>query len=200
MNRKTIPAIAGAALLAFGLAACQGAGNPSGQQQENQQQQSDTTTYETNQPIPHFQYSDYRQTAINVEAIQALGEQTTSFFFNLGVKDPIFSCPSLGSPFPNTAELSNPDQIENDGYPQGGQAVTVGQMDPNGVYSPESSSGTYVICLNAQGQQYAQYWEGDVDSVSGPATWDASTGQIVVTGQPTMPKCSVAAKKTTCTK
>jgi hypothetical protein len=194
--KKIILAIAGAVVLALGLAACSHASNPSGQQQENQQQQSDTNTYETNQPIPHFQYSDYRQTAISVEAIQALGEQTTSFFFNLGVRNPIFSCPSLGSPFPNTAELSNPDQVENDGYPQGGAAVTIGQMDPNGVYSPSSSSGTYVICVNARGQQYAQYWEGDVDSVSGPATWDDATGQIVVTGQPTMPKCAVTATTT----
>jgi hypothetical protein len=198
---KTIPAIIGAALLAAGLAACQGNSTNAGQQQENQQQGQDTTTYENNQPIPHFQYSDYRQTAINVEAIQALGEQTTSFFFNLGVKDPIFSCPSLGSPFPNTAELSNPDQVTSPSNGNGEyNSVTVGQMDPNGVYSPSSSSGTYVICLNAQGAQYAQYWEGDVDSVSGPAKWDASTGQIDVTGQPSMPKCSVAGKKTTCTK
>ena len=42
-------------------------------------------------------------------------------------------------------------------------------------------------------------------ATSGPATWDAATGQIVVTGQPTMPKCTVAnagtkQAKTTCVK
>ena len=46
---------------------------------------------------------EMRATLTEVEAIQALGSQTTSFFFNQGVADPIFSCPSLGMPVPATA-------------------------------------------------------------------------------------------------
>jgi hypothetical protein len=191
-------------MIAAGVAGCNGSGNSSGQNAENNTSQQDLTTYEQVQPAPHFAYSDIRQTAIDVEASQALGEQTTSFFFNLGVRDPIFSCPSIGDPVPNTAELTNPQQVENDSYPNGGAAVPIGNIDPNGLYAPSASSGTNVMCVNAQGDKYLQYWEGDVDTVNGSATWNAATGQIVVTGQPAMPKCSttVADGKhtTTCTK
>lgn len=203
-SKRSIIAAIGAAALAAGIAACTSGGAPAGQALENSQQNNDTLTYEQAQPIPHFQYSQYRATLTEVEAIEALGSQTTSFFFNQGVTDPIFSCPSLGMPVASTAQLSNPDQVENDGYPQGGAAVTIGQMDPNGIYAPADSTGTNVLCLNSAGQPYIQYWEGFVDAVSGNATWDSVTHQVVVTGQPTIPKCAVEAvrgkRETVCTK
>lgn len=202
--RKAALAAAGAVAVVLGVAACNGSANSAGQQQENATSRQDLSTYEQAQPAPHFPYSQIRATAIAVEASQALGEQTTSFFFNQGVRNPIFQCPSIGDPVPNTAELTNPQQVYNDGYPNGGQAVTIGNIDPNGLYSPTSSTGTNVMCVNGQGQQYLQYWEGFVDTVNGAATWDAATGQIVVTGQPQMPKCKVSGtgthKQTTCQK
>jgi hypothetical protein len=208
--KKTIPTVIGAAVLAIGLAACQSDGGSAGQQQENQQQGSDTTSFELNQPIPHFAFSYYRQALIDVEASQALGEQTTTFFFEPGGgnPDPIDSCPSLGDPVPNTAQLSNPSQVENDPYPNGGQAVTIGQMDPNGVYSPSESTGTYVLCVAADGSPEMHYWEGYVYAVNGAARWDSATHSVVTYGAPVMPKCAVTetstatAKKatTTCTK
>jgi hypothetical protein len=212
MNRKTIAAVIGAAALALGVAACQSGGSNAGQQQENRQQGQDTTTYELNQPIPHFAFSYYRQALIDVEASQALGEQTTSFFFEPGGgdPDPIDSCPSLGDPVPNTAQLSNPAQVVTPtGGSNGNTAVTIGQMDPNGVYSPSDSSGTYVLCVAADGSPELHYWEGYVYAVNGSATWDAATHSVTTYGAPVMPKCKVtvstssAGKKsatTTCTK
>lgn len=186
------------------VAGCNSGGTSSGQSAENKTSQQDLSTFEQVQPAPHFAYSQIRQTAIDVEASQALGEQTTSFFFNLGVRDPIFSCPSIGDPVPNTAELTNPNQVVNDNANNGASEVAIGNIDPNGLYAPTDSSGTNVMCVNGAGQQYLQYWEGDVDTVNGAAAWDAATGQIVVTGQPQMPKCAVsqsaAGKETTCTK
>lgn len=201
VNLRNITAAAAvSAALVFGLAACNGNGVSGEQKAQN----ADSQTYDQVQPIPHFPYSVYREVGIDVEAIRALGEQTTSFFFNMGSPDPIFQCPSIGEPFPNTAELSNPDQVVNDGYPQGGQAVTVGQEDPDGIYAPSSSSGTFVLCVNSAGQKYAQYWEGFVDTVSGTAKWDSSHHQIVVYGAPIMPTCKVTGSgksaKNTCTK
>lgn len=203
--RKGALAAAGAALVVLGVAACSGSGLSSGQAAENAVSRQDLSTYEQAQPAPHFPYSQIRATAISVEASQALGEQTTSFFFNQGVRDPIFQCPSIGDPVPNTAELTNPSQVVNSGNGNGAyNSVTIGNIDPNGLYSPTSSTGTNVMCVNGQGQQYLQYWEGFVDTVNGAATWDAATGQIVVTGQPQMPKCKVSGtgthKQTTCQK
>lgn len=191
MKRTATLAVLAAATAAI-LAGCSHGANSSGAAQESRDSAAIEKTYLLNQPPPHFQHSDIRATAISIEAIQALGEQTTTFFFNQGVKDPIFSCPSLGEPVASTTQITNQQQNYNSGYPTGGTSYPIGNMDPNGIYAGDST-GTYVLCVNAAGQQYAQYWEGFVDSVSGPARWDAGSGQIVVTGAPTMPTCKITA-------
>jgi hypothetical protein len=76
-------------------------------------------------------------------------------------------------------------------------------MDPNGIYSGPNT-GTYVLCVSKTGVPYTHYAEEDLDVVSGPATWDNSTGQVVVSGAPTMPSCAVktvsSKRRTVCTK
>lgn len=189
-SKKTLAVgggIAGAAVLAVSLAACTAGGSVSaGQQQENRQQSADTNSLEANQPIPHFNYSQIRQTLIDAETISADGTQTTSFFFQMGNQDPVYSCPSLGEPVANSASLSNPSQAQwnTSGTNTVASAVT-GQMDPDGVYAPSSSSGTYVICIGSSGKKYLQYWEGNVLTVSAGAEWDESTHSVKVTGAPT---------------
>ena len=182
MNRKTIAGgIAAAAIAALSLTACTQSGN-AGQAAENQAQQHDTTSLVNDQPIPHFNYSQIRQTLIDAETIAADGTQTTSFFFQMGLPDPVFSCPSLGMPVANTAQLSNPQQVVGTGN---SNAVTTGQMDPYGIYAPAASTGTYVICVNSSGAKYLQYWEGDVMTVTSAATWNKATHTITVSGAPT---------------
>jgi hypothetical protein len=162
-------------------------------------------TMDNNQPAPIFDHSDIRATAIEIEAIQALGENTTSFAFLPGVKNPIWSCPSLGEPVAATDEITNPQQVDPDTNPghSNSTSLTLPNMDPNGIYEADST-GTYVLCVNSQGVPYAHYWEGYIDAVSGPATWDPATGQVVVTGAPEMPSCAVkpvnGKTETVCTK
>lgn len=172
-------------LMIIGVVACNGTGTkvPAGQKLENQQQSADTASIVNNQPIPHFNYSQYRQNLIEIETAQANGVQTTSFFMNQGVPDPIGDCPSIGTPIPNTASLSNPQQIVN-AYDQGVSSAVVSQMDPNGVYTPASSAGTYVICVGADGKPYATYWEGFVYTIFGPAKWNATTHRADLIGPP----------------
>ena len=102
--RAKITAIAGAAAVALTLAACTNSA-PNAQQLEQQQQQQDTQALVNNQPIPHFNYSQERAALIAAEQISADGTQTTSFFFNQGVRDPIFVCPSIGEGIPDSAQL-----------------------------------------------------------------------------------------------
>lgn len=199
MNRKIliIPATAlGIVLGTVLLAACSHGSGNAGQQLDTKVSGQIEQNALINQPVPVFQHSDIRATAISIEAIQALGEQTTSFGFNQGIKDPVWSCPSLGEPVASTTEITNPQTNYNASYPNGGAAYPIANMDPNEIYAGQST-GTYVLCVDKQGTPYAQYWEGFVDTVSGPATWDTATGQIVVTGQPTMPTCTVTKPGTT---
>lgn len=166
-------------LSVLSLAACQN--KNSAANIEARQQKGDAKALITNQPLPHFNYSQIRQNTIELEIAQAEGVQTTTFFFNQGVRDPTQSCPSIGAPIPTTTQISNPNQIVNDPYGNGG--AVVGQMDPNGVYTG-NSSGTYVMCIGANGKTYANYWEGFVQTVFAPAHWDNSTHQVVLDGSP----------------
>jgi hypothetical protein len=190
----------------FGVSACSHQSNSPGLVAEQATSNQDITTYEQAQPAPHFGYSEIRQAAIKVEASQALGEQTTSFFFNSNVRDPLFTCSSVGDPIPFSTEITNPQQPANY-YNKGSgnnDTVVVGNIDPNGIYAPAASAGTNVMCVNGSGQQYLVYWEGDVLTVNGAARWDSASGQIVVIGQPVMPTCKLekvgGKNETVCTK
>lgn len=186
MNRK-IAATAGSVMLAgLALAGCH-SGTSAGQSAENKAQQADQTTLENNQPIPHYNYSQERQALIDAENAAAAGTQTTSFFFMMGDQDPINSCPSIGMGVPDSASLSNPDQVTyrpNSGSSDPG--TPVGQMDPDGIYAPASSTGTWVNCVDSQGRETIVRWEGDVYTVTGAATWDTATHAIKMTGAPTV--------------
>lgn len=190
------PAVALAVLLST-ASACSSSSN--GNAAESASQQTDTSMLESNQPLPEFPTSAYRQEVIEIEAIEALGAPTTAFFFPEGTTvvdnggkqsfsaPPVKVCPAEGEPVPNTASLSNPDQVV-DG--QNGTSDVVGQMDPNGVYVPQSSSGTYVLCDNANGGQKLAYWEGPVFDESGTAQWSSTDG-IVDIGSTALPTCTV---------
>ncbi len=95
------------------------------------------------------------------------------------------SAQQIGLPVPVTAQLSNPEQIVGVSSQYGGGSTDLPQMDPDGIYAPPSSSGTYVICVGSSGGKYLQYWEGDVMTVTSAATWDRATHTLKVTGAPT---------------
>lgn len=173
-----------AAVVLLTASSCDQGGTPSGQASENAQQQANTFSLEQSQPLPHYDWSQIRQTLIDAENISAAGTQTTSFFFMMGPTDPVYSCPSIGMPVANTAQLSNPQQVVPDPNASNGSVVEA-QMDPNGIYSPSSSTGTYVICVSASGAKYLDYWEGEVFTVAGAAEWDKATHSLNVTGAPT---------------
>lgn len=192
MNKK-VAGFAGAAVVVLLAAGCSFGGTSGGGTQasannkETQAQSQDSYNLINNQPVPVYKYSQMRATEIDVQDIQANGEDTTSFFFNQGVANPIMSCVSRGMPVPASAQLTNPSQIRWNSGGSGGSygvaGVTISQMDPTGVYTGDTT-GTNVLCINSKGQEYIQYWEGFVDAVSGPATWNSTTHQIQLLGAP----------------
>jgi len=177
--------LTGGLILSGGAAAAGCTHSPNVQQQEQAAQQADTQSLENSQPLPHYSYSQIRQTLIDAQTMEADGTQTTSFFFNLGTPKPVFTCPSLGEPVANTDQLSNPEQVIPVSGAWGGGHDTLPQMDPNGIYTGSSSQGTYVLCVNGSGKPYLQYWEGNVMTVGAGAVWDDGKGQVVVNGAPT---------------
>ncbi len=179
----------------FTAAACSSSGSDDGYAAENANSGAISTHYEAVQP-PYTPTgkSVYRENLNDAEASQVLGLNTTTFFFQQGRQDPFFWCPSRGGAVPNTAQLTNPDYVEPD--PNAGSgSVIISNMDPDGVYPPSSSQGTYVSCYSSSGVVYQVYSEPDVVQISAPATWsyaaNGGRGGIVVTGAPVMPVCTV---------
>lgn len=134
--------------------------------------------YQQVQPVPLYDYSQYRQTVLDVLAAQVNGIATTSFFMLEGVTKPFDSCPSIGFPMPSTTQVTSPDQVLSN------RDAVVAQAEPNGTYTGNGSA-TYVVCVAPDGTKYIDYWEGYVKTKGGPAKWDEATQSIVLVGKPT---------------
>lgn len=174
--RSTIITILATVVAVLALAGC----DPSGDDVEAGQQSGITGQLVQNQPIPNIGHSQMRTNLIDIETAEATGVQTTSFIFNRASPDPIEVCSSIGVPIPNTSSLSNPQQVAN-GY---NGSAAIAQMDPNGVYTPTESSGTFVQCVTPDGSVEPVYAEGEVTTVFGAATWDSGKHQVVMAGPP----------------
>ena len=53
-------------------------------------------------------------------------------------------CDSIGYPIPYSTQYTNPQQVYKSQYGN----IAYPMADPNGLYSPESANGTYVMCLD----------------------------------------------------
>ena len=192
LSRGTLAGLAGVAVfLACGASSCSGGGGGAGNAATNAQQGRDDTQYAYVQPLPFFPFSQIRQTVIEAEAIDALGIASTTFFFVPGIDHPVYTCPSIGVPVPATDQLSNPFVAQwNNGGTNGNAGVAVGQEDPDGVFTGDTS-GTNSLCVSNGGGQYLGYDEAYTISFTASAHWDSGIGQIVVTGTPVMPVCRV---------
>lgn len=175
MNRHRITVLAATVALAATITACSNTGANS---KESKEVRSALNVYLSGQPIPQFASSQLRQNLIEIITAQAKTTATTTFFFNQGVQDPISSCPSIGFPIPSTAQITASEGKLPD------HDLAVPQMEPTGIYTGDST-GTYVICVQADGTAYASYWEGFVNTVTGPASWDTAAHQVKLTGAAT---------------
>ena len=180
--RKRVFAVIGAVVLGgVVLGACQsGNSAPSAVQANQNASASILKQYNAAQPVPQFNYSQLRQTLIDIETAQAHTTQTTTFFYNMGVAQPVMSCPSIGFPVASTDEITDPQQTVQDDSNNGASIAGIPQNSPNGIYSGDST-GTYVLCVGANTQTYGVYWEGFVYAVTGPAVVNSS-GQVQTTG------------------
>lgn len=57
---------------------------------------------------------------------------------------PVFLCNSIGYGLPAATQYTNPEKYEMSG-------ATLPQADPNGLFSPSSAEGTWVMCSDPSG-------------------------------------------------
>lgn len=62
----------------------------------------------------------------------------------------VFFCESIGYAIPYATQFTNPQKIET-WTSQGGYAI-LPQADPNGLFSPASAEGTWVMCKDPNGK------------------------------------------------
>lgn len=93
------------------LSACGSTDAPTAVQKDQDTSSTILSKFLKSQPVPIFDWSQIRQTLIDVETAQAHSIATTSFFFNQGVQEPYFVCPSIGFPVASTTQLTNPQQV-----------------------------------------------------------------------------------------
>lgn len=192
-------------MLAITVSACGSSGTDStsstGNDINNAAQTKDDTQLAYVEPLPYFPFSQIKQNLIDIEAINALGINSTTFFFIQGIDHPIYQCASIGVPVPATDQLSNPvtAQWSNNTYNNEGIAgVTVGQAEPEGVFTGDTT-GTYSLCTDpaAAAAQLEGYDEGLTVSLTAPAYWDTKAedglpaGHIHLNGAPVFPVCVV---------
>jgi hypothetical protein len=133
------------------------------------------------QPLPTGDWSQLRQNLIEIETAQINTTATTTFFFNQGVVDPVKTCQSVGFPIPASYQLSNPEAPL---YSSSHDDLTLPQQETTGVYTGDTT-GTYVICIDGKGKGRIAYWEGFVQTETGPATWNVQQHAIESSGEST---------------
>lgn len=62
----------------------------------------------------------------------------------------VFFCESIGYAIPYATQFTNPQKIE-DSAPNYGYAI-LSQADPNGLFSPSSAEGSWVMCKDPNGK------------------------------------------------
>lgn len=60
----------------------------------------------------------------------------------------VFFCNSIGYGIPYATQFTNPEKVY---HPYQSAIVTMPQADPNGLFSPSSAEGTWVMCKDPKG-------------------------------------------------
>lgn len=132
------------------------------------------------QPIPSFDWSQERQTVIDVEGAMATGATTTTAFYLEGI-GLVGWCPSIGAPVPSTYQLSADQQWVDLPGDHTTDQKQVQQGEPTGVYIGPST-GTWTLCLDNNGKKFAHYWEGYVASDIGINSSYPADKRVIITG------------------
>lgn len=116
--------------------------------------------YLKSQPAPYFDWSLERYLMTKLYEARNSAVSTWSYTQSPFTGKITWECASIGYPVPGGTQLTNPEQST-------GQ-TTVAQAEPNGLFSPATSEGTFVMCLNDDGTVTPAYVEELVKTFSTP--------------------------------
>jgi hypothetical protein len=165
-KNKIITALVGLCLV-LGVAACTESGGkePNARERETNAIATGFDRLTRSQQVPSFDFSQERQTLIDLTTIRAHGTHGTAVATALD-GSLIWWCPTQGAPVPSTYQLTNPEQIIGRGGRNHYEGQTIPLGEPTGVYTGDSAA-TWTLCLDLSGKPFARYEEQNVGWTSG---------------------------------
>lgn len=135
--------------------ACEGRGTAV-ENAESEVVDSQQAIYQKAQPIHIYQFSQIRDSLIQIYDQLVKATTTYTVITSAGTGQLLFECPSYGFPIPADTQLTNPVQVDwtND--------VTLDQAEPGGVFTSKNTDGTYVLCVRKKGDVGVVYTEQKV--------------------------------------
>lgn len=132
------------------VSACNSADTREQYQVQNQQNQ-----YLNTQPPPFFDYSLERYEMTELYKARNNAVATWTYRQSEYTGEILFSCPSVGFPIPGGTQLTNPERYNTNG-------ANLPQAEPNGLFSPPTAEGTWVMCLDPSGKAFPVFVEPHV--------------------------------------
>jgi len=143
---KTAIAIASVAVLGVALVGCDYTPSSDEVQQEQQERILQEGSAQTGMPaIKNFRERKLLKQIIEMRDQDGLVTYTYTVPETTG--RPVFLCNSIGYGLPAATQYTNPEKVD---YHSSG-IVTIPQADPNGLFSPSSAEGTWVMCTDPSG-------------------------------------------------
>jgi len=174
MKQVTLIALAIALFVNFGCETVNVSSDKKDKATVEQQQQ----IYLNSQPVPIFQYSRERDTAIQLYAAR---NETVSTWtvWRSDFGQILGHCPSIGFPLPYDTSLTNP--VKSTGN-RSHSLTTIEQAEPNGLFSSKNSIATWVLCIKqSDGESVVSpvYVEDKVTVYSWPILVDYDKNRVV---------------------
>jgi hypothetical protein len=116
------------------------------------------THYGNVQPIPRFDYSIPRDVLIQIYRVVTSEARATYTAVESITGVTRWRCPSISFGIPVDTQLTNPLQKI-----KGAEAV-IEQAEPNGLFSSKNTNGTWVLCVDFNGDIAPAYFEHAVNT------------------------------------
>jgi hypothetical protein len=140
---KPFIALASIALLSVTLVGCEEYGDSDDKQSAQQERILQEGTAQTGMPaIKNFRERKLLKQIIEMRDQDGLVTYTYTVPETTG--RPVFLCNSIGYAIPAATQYTNPEKYEYTG-------TTLPQAEPNGLYSPSSAEGSWVMCTDPNG-------------------------------------------------
>lgn len=153
---KTIVMLCVVAVLTVFASACDDTSNANERERATVNRQQET--FLRSQPTPVFEWSLERSLMIQFYNARNARTLTYSYVVHPHTGALLMSCESMGFPLPATVQLTNPQTVVDTAR----GVTSIAQAEPNGLYAPSSTTGTWVMCIAPNGGIEPRYVENEV--------------------------------------